>query len=418
MNSIAFTGGRNMEKTGRQIAVNVRNIRESKGYTQAFVAEKAGISRPAFRSIETGESVPRPKTLHAVAEALGVGVKELVAPTKELQSVRFRAAKKMKARGAILADVARWLSDYEQLEEIVGEKKSCNFESISSLKKNFENPEEFARIAANKARKLFKINPGEFIHDIYGLLEANGIKVFQRAVASDAFFGLSVGREEGGPAIVVNVWERIPVERWIFTAAHELGHLILHHEDYDIGSDEENDQHELEANIFASQFLMPHDEFISEWEKSEGLPLIKRVLKVKRIFGVSYKTVLYRLSESSNIGSKIWPLFYGQYKKDHGKSLSKADEPQALGSDTFNREISESLVSNEPERLSSADFTGGRLNDLVLKALRSRDLSISRGAEILRLSLTEMRELSRSWEVVRLGARATPRAAMRDFDVD
>lgn len=45
---------------------------------------------------------------------------------------------------------------------------------------------------------------------------------------SDDFFGLSIGPADGGPAVVVNVWDGISVERWIFTAAHELGHLVLH----------------------------------------------------------------------------------------------------------------------------------------------------------------------------------------------
>jgi len=30
------------------------------------------------------------------------------------------------------------------------------------------------------------------------------------------------------------VWERLSVERWIFTAAHELGHLLLHLDAYDV----------------------------------------------------------------------------------------------------------------------------------------------------------------------------------------
>jgi hypothetical protein len=34
-------------------------------------------------------------------------------------------------------------------------------------------------------------------------------------------------QSDGGPAVVVNVWGRLSVERWIFTAAHELGHLMI-----------------------------------------------------------------------------------------------------------------------------------------------------------------------------------------------
>lgn len=56
---------------------------------------------------------------------------------------------------------------------------------------------------------------------------------------------------------MVNTWERSSVERWIFTAAHELGHLLLHFEDYGQGIKEEDKAHEREADAFAAEFLMP-----------------------------------------------------------------------------------------------------------------------------------------------------------------
>ena len=46
---------------------------------------------------------------------------------------------------------------------------------------------------------------------------------------------------------------------------------------------------------------MPEEAFNSEWHDTRGLPLVDRVFKVKRIYQVSYKTVLYRLSESLEI---------------------------------------------------------------------------------------------------------------------
>jgi len=57
--------------------------------------------------------------------------------------------------------------------------------------------------------------------DVCELLEDNGVKVYPLCIANDEFFGLSVAKDDGGPAVVVNVWERISVERWIFTAAHD-----------------------------------------------------------------------------------------------------------------------------------------------------------------------------------------------------
>ena len=122
-----------------------------------------------------------------------------------------------------------------------------------------------------------------------------GVKVLRLPRATEAFFGLSVKEDDGGPAIVINTWERISVERWIFSAAHELGHLLLHPGAYDYRQEEEPMDEERQADEFASFFLMPQGSFEREWYDSSGHPLYERVLKVKRIFHVSYKTVLLRL---------------------------------------------------------------------------------------------------------------------------
>src|SRR5690554_2090535 len=138
----------------------------------------------------------------------------------------------------------------------------------------------------------------EVIRDICGLLSANGVKVLPYQASADAFFGLSVGAEDGGPAVVVNVFERISVERWIFTAAHELGHIVMHRGSFDVNEKAEEKSEENEANWFASEFLMPDILFRKEWSETRGLDLVHRVFKLKRIFRVSYQTVLRRLAEN------------------------------------------------------------------------------------------------------------------------
>lgn len=131
--------------------------------------------------------------------------------------------------------------------------------------------------------------------------------------ATNAFFGLSVGPNDSGPAVVVNTWDRISVERWIFTAAHELGHILLHQDAFDRSRSDEPDQEEEDADQFASHFLMPDAGFNSEWEESRGLSLLNRVLKIKRIYRVSYKTVLYRLMQSGLEDQSVWRSRKGRF---------------------------------------------------------------------------------------------------------
>ncbi len=376
------------------IGANLRRIREAKNLTQAEAAELAGISRIAYRNIENGSSTPKVSTLQNIAAGVGVKLQDLFIPVRTLKKVRFRASKKMNSRDSILAEVVRWLDNFNDLEGLLKDRKNYRFKTLTEKLSSIPRGGNRARFAAEQARLELKLNKTETIHDIAGLLESCGIKVYPLNLVSDDFFGLSVAEDDGGPAVIVNVWERISVERWIFSAAHELGHLLLHFDTYNIEESAEDDDQETEANIFASHFLMPEAAFKSEWDDTSGLPFVSRVLKVKRIFQVSYKTVLYRLSES--VGNSIWGKFQIAYKLKTGKTLSIKDEPEALLPDKF-LQSPEVLRSHEPDSLSPSHFIEDRLSRLVRNAIEKDEITMSRGAEILRIDLEDMRDIVSSW---------------------
>lgn len=249
------------------------------------------------------------------------------------------------------------------------------------------------------AREHFSLNDREPVHDICGLLESQGIKVYSLQVANDAFMGLSVAEEDGGPAIIINTWERLPVETWIFSAAHELGHLLMHLSAYDATEEQEDNQQEREADEFASHFLMPEAVFHKEWDETAGLPLVDRVLKVKRVFRVSWRTVLYRIAQGQpqERRSLVWQRFNEEYRLRKGRSLLKHDEPFGIAREIYQDPMAARPAGVEPAPMEKHDFQMGRLSRLVRKAIEEEMISLSRGAEILRLSLKQMRELSASW---------------------
>jgi len=372
------------------IGANLRRLRGALGMTQEQVAAASGISRVAYRNLETGASAPRVETLHALAKALEVRLQDLVSPAAELRHVRFRSFRRLNTREQILITVERWLRGFNDLEDILDDRTEYTLRGLGGVERS-------ATEAAFQVRTRFGLRPSEPVRDICGLLEANGVKVLPLKIASDAFFGLSVAGEDGGPAVVVNTWDRISVERWIFTAAHELGHLVLHLDDYGLDQKEEEEKQEREANVFASHFLMPQVVFDKEWDDTYGLAFVDRVLKVKRMFRVSYRTVLYRLSEVSRLGTGVWRQFQGEYQRRHGRTLLKDDEPEALASDAFRATFPESSRAGEPEDLSPADFMEDRLLRLVRRAVESDTITLARGAEILGISLRDMRQLSASW---------------------
>ena len=364
------------------LAQNVRRLRTAKRLSQSALADNAGLSLPAIKSLELAKSEPRIRTMQAIAKALDVKLQELFQPVRELHTVRFRSAKRMQNRENVLAEVARWLDDFNFLEKSLNKKMPFSLSAVRAQCSRDRLAE-----AAGLCRKELGLKPTEPIHDICGLLEHAGVKVFSVHMASDSFFGLSVGEEDGGPAVVVNVWERISVERRIFSAAHELGHLMLHPDAYNVTKVEENKEEEHEADCFAGHFLMPNEGFRKEWNEAAGLHFVDRVFKVKRIFRVSYKTVLSRLLEEGAVDKSIWMKFNMAYQQHFNRKLSFKKEPMGID-------------PAEPFGMQRFDFYEDRFKRLTREAVEKDKISLSRGAEMLRIGIEEMQNLLRNWEVI------------------
>ncbi|MBN1424118.1 ImmA/IrrE family metallo-endopeptidase [Candidatus Fermentibacteria bacterium] len=368
------------------MALNLRRFRKVRQLTQQALADAAGISRVAYRNIETGASEAKASTLNALAQALRVSVFDLLEEAPTMQSLRFRSLKSLTAqeraeRDQIAVEVARWLRDYNELEDMLDQRIAYRLDEIDA---RGSSPEEVAATA----REHLSSPGGPTRPDICGLLEQAGVKVRLSPSRMRAFFGLSVGPPDGGPAIAVNTAEEIPVERQIFTAAHELGHLLLHGDSYRTDRVDEDPLQEKEANRFAAHFLMPPGEFSAEWEKNRGLHWIDAVLRTKRQFGVSYKTVLRRLVEGGLADDRIYPHFVDAYATRYGKRLAYREEPEAPVTVT---------KGEEPVALEWVDFHEDRLSQLVHDALDKGLISIGRAAEILNVSLAMMRERISEW---------------------
>ena len=371
-----------------RIAANLARLRLDRDLTQEELAAKAGVSRGTVGKIERGATQPRAGTLRALATALEARVADLVAVIRPLENVRFRARTRVHSRGQILAEVSDWLATYDELEACLDERLPFRFGAHWDPAWAKKPPE-----AANRARRAVGLGPREPIRDICGLLENNGVKLLLLDKPRDSFFGLSVGGGVG-PAVVVNTWDRISVERWIFTAAHELGHLLLHPSEYLRDAAGGSQDAEREADAFASEFLMPEKAFCPKWHATRGQPLIVRVLKIKRMFKVSYKTVLFRLVASGRETASIWPAFQSQHKARFGKTLREADEPAAMERSEFAWDWRR---SGEPSRVSRHDFIDDRLSRLVRQAVEGHHVSLGRAAEVLQLTQMEMRQLTREW---------------------
>jgi Zn-dependent peptidase ImmA (M78 family)/transcriptional regulator with XRE-family HTH domain len=364
---------------GEIFAKNIKRARIASGLKQEEIAQKAGLTRVAYLRIENGEAEPRSGNLLKIAKALNVQIAELFASPPSFKSLRFRISKNLTRKEINIREMeifylSRWLKNYMYLEDsLQGHKEYL----LGILKA------KSAQGAAQKSREILGLNNKEPINDLAGLLEKSGIKLcLHPSRFKSNFFGMSLSAHEGGPVIAVNIAELITIERQIFTAAHELGHLLLHPQSYDSEQMQENALEEHEADEFASFFLMPMEGFEKKWEETKGLHWIDQILHVKRVFKVSYLTVLRRLIFQRKADESIYKKFNLDYKRKYNHDLKKHFEPECL---------------REPEGLVRADFMEDRLNRLVREALEKDIISLSKAAEILNKPFSEMHELARSW---------------------
>ena len=370
------------------IPANLLRYRKARGITQQQIAKDIGISRQAYSAIEAGKSVPKSGTLVAIAQAFGSSVPYILADPPSFSSLRFRSNKSMRKRDEAYRDILlhefrRWLDDYAFLEELLGVSSSWEIEGVD------EN--EPIR-AAEAVRRKLDLQKEEPIDDIIGLLESAGTKIFTRNFGLPQLFGFSAGVADMGPAIAVDTSSDVTIERQVFTAAHELGHLVMHQGSYTRVTGEESEKEEVEANNFGSHFLLPQAAFERELDESSGLALVDFVLHVKRKFRISYKTVLVRLVKEYNQSESLYQRFYVAYKQKYGESLKGHVEPDPLQDPIAPREVAEPLTSH--------DFVESRLAGLVKQAYEQKFISASRAAEILRIPLDEMRGLETNWVAV------------------
>ena len=180
---------------------------------------------------------------------------------------------------------------------------------------------------------------------------------------------------EGKCGILINNDPQIPVERQLFTLAHELGHILLHGDgDFVNVAEDDVKKKECEAQKFAGRLLLPDDECFTAWQACAGMSWVERVMAVKRRFRVSYKTILYRLSEEKGRkeSGTMFAVFPRAYEQRYGQKLSGKMEPQ-------------------PYPFSA--FESQRFSLLALEAFKRGEITMSRLAELLERDLFETREI-------------------------
>lgn len=153
---------------------------------------------------------------------------------------------------------------------------------------------------ANYHRKLLKLTKDEPVKNIISLLEAAGVIVYEMDII-EKFDGVSFISDLGYPVIIIN--KNFSNDRKRFTIAHELGHLLMHNENcFPISTFREK---EKEANVFASEFLMPENEI----KNSLRSMVMSDLGDLKRYWLTSMQSLIRRAKDLQCIDENRYKFF-------------------------------------------------------------------------------------------------------------
>ncbi|WP_158306741.1 ImmA/IrrE family metallo-endopeptidase [Alicyclobacillus acidocaldarius] len=138
-----------------------------------------------------------------------------------------------------------------------------------------------------------------------------------------SFDGFSAYSERRGAFIIINDDRSISEERKIFSAAHELGHLLFHRDQYRgegvVYAKSRGNLDERIANQFASYFLIPRnrlDECKIVIKRSRNK--LRDVIQLKHEFGVSVQALLYALHDEGVLNGPEYGYLRKELEKRYG----------------------------------------------------------------------------------------------------
>ena len=367
-----------MSKEKEVFAIRLQNARKVSGMSQAELASKMselqsvcpamykGVSSTAIEKYEKGVMVPDNDIIMVtIAKALNTNVANLRRPFRVMiGKFAFRKKSKLgkKAVERILILAQQRIEKYVEVERLLNEEIGCNVDFSNFVVRNKND----ARAIANMLRKEWNMGIGP-ISSAINLLESHGVKVIEVEEDPELFDGTS-STVEGMPVVVLNSNEGDPAnpkhhntyERRNLTLFHELGHQLMN-----IADDIDDKEKENICNAFASEFLIPSEMFIKIFgAKRTGISFFE-LKDVQREYGISARALMHKASELGVITPSRYKYF----------NISLNKNPQ------WRDAIDETAMLPQHST---------RFKRLVYRALASEVISISKAAELLDKSVSDV----------------------------
>jgi Zn-dependent peptidase ImmA (M78 family)/transcriptional regulator with XRE-family HTH domain len=250
------------------------------------VAELVGVSAAAVSQYEKGSTRPSAKVVAALALALGMPVEFFAAdrplgeaPTTTPHFRSLRATTQQERDRAFVHALLTW----ELAQTMQRYVKLPALDLPEHLAVRVDEPVARIEEAARQTRLHWNLGSGA-IPNVVRLIESRGVITTRLPAHTQRVFAFSCAFPSR--PVVVLATERSPRAASRFDTAHELAHLVLHH-------DEEAGSHAVErqAHAFAAEFLAPSDEIAEQLPRTANW---SRLLELKAVWGISMQALLYR----------------------------------------------------------------------------------------------------------------------------
>ncbi len=318
------------------------------------------VTAQAISKYERGESMPSSGVLIALANALGVSAAYLASDSKiSLEAVDYRRKRLTSKReeAQVEAKVLDLLERYLTVEEILGLPTIARDLPRDAPWPVLHDVAE-AEQAAHGVRGHWGLGIDP-IPNLVELLEERGIKVLSMPLANIDGLAASVRRKDRSVASVIVINQRDWGERQRFTAAHELGHMVL-----DVAPKVDD---EKAAHRFAGAFLMPAETLRAEIGKHRRSIGWRELFDLKAIFGVSVRALTYRCKDLGIFGSSLFRQLCNEF--DHrGWRSPPHREPGAMQGEKpkrFERLCFRALAEDAISESKAAELLGCSVHELL-----------------------------------------------------
>lgn len=256
--------------------------RESKGFTQGDLIERLALpmSQGKLSKIENGLIPPTEEDVAALADALGYRREFFYHPHLRRAEPATYHRKRQKLSKNDWARIYAKAEIYRITTSIF--LRSVELAPSRTLPPSIDPDEVGGRVEeiARTVRQAWSMPRGP-VEDVTSLMESAGIVVVPFDFGTELCDGFCQTASEGMPPVVF-INTRQPKDRFRYSLAHELGHVVMHKIP--------NPEMERQANLFASEFLMPTADIAKDFY---GLSL-EKFMALKKFWKTSMAALMLK----------------------------------------------------------------------------------------------------------------------------